>query len=443
MAGEGRLRRLSGAVSTAARPVLSQIGPRVAVALSGGPDSAVCAWVAQEHGSVPRLVYVHHGLPASDQMRRAAGSIAARLGLGLEVLEISGWGKSEGRARSARYAALLGNLEQGEWLLTGHNLDDQAETVLLNLLRGSGLEGLAGIPTVRPPVARPLLDVRRSEIRELAGLLGLPWREDPANTDQAFRRNRLRSGLIPRLEAEWNPNLSVRLASMARMAASESAAIADDIVEPLEDRGHLLLPAAALWAVGDRRARHSIRAALRRLRPPHPPSSGELAEVLGVLTGERGRLTMSDGVEVVLDGPWLVLQRGPTLPVEEAPVEWEVPGLVAWGGFELQAEVSDQRPTAFPLSPWRAVMDAERVRTLTVRAPAESDLLSVPGGSQRLIEAIKSSGIDGQSAAGWPVVESEGQIVWVPGVRSLPAGWVDGSTRRYLWVSAEEVVWPR
>ena len=88
-------------------------------------------------------------------------------------------------------------------------------------------------------------------------------------------------------------------------------------------------------------------------------------------------------------------------------------------------------------------MDADRVRDLVVRAPAESDRVSVPGGSQPLIETIKSAGVDGQSASHWPVVESQGEIVWVPGVRSFPAGWIDPSTRRYLWVSAEEAVWPR
>jgi tRNA(Ile)-lysidine synthase len=376
-------------------------------------------------------------------MRRAAQAIAARLERDLEVLEISGWGNSEGRARSARYSALLGHLEDGEWLLTGHNLDDQAETLLLNLLRGTGLDGLAGIPAVRPPIARPLLDVRRSDIRELATLLSLPWQEDPANLDRAARRNRIRASLIPHLESEWNPNLSDRLASLARVTTAEVASIADETILGIQEDGKAQLPAALLWAIGERRAGHSIRAALRRLRSPHPPTAEELGQVVEVLAGRRPRVVLAGGVEVRRNGPWLVMEVGSDSPADVDAVRWEIPGRIAWGGFELEARIVDQRPAAFPLSAWSAVMDADRLEPLFVRAPSDRDHLEVPGGTRPLIEVIKASGVDGQAAANWPVVESGTEIVWVPGIRGLPPGWIDGSTRRYLWVSAEEVAWPR
>jgi hypothetical protein len=288
-----------------------------------------------------------------------------------------------------------------------------------------------------------LLSVRRTNVRELAGLLGLPWQEDPANLDPAHRRNRVRACLIPHLESEWNPQLSRRLAALAHTAAAEAVAVGDEVIHPVEQDGGLLLPAPALWAAGSRLAGHSIRAALRRLLPPHPPTSQELAAIMEVLSGVRRSTSLRGGIEVERRGPWLVVGPGAKPPLAGEAASWEVPGALAWRGFQLEAIVMDKRPTAFPLSPWRAVLDADRIGDLAVRSPVDSDRIPVPGGSQSLSEAIKSSGVDGQAATRWPVVESAGVVVWVPGVRTLPTGWIDSSTRRYLWVAAEEVAWPR
>jgi hypothetical protein len=245
------------------------------------------------------------------------------------------------------------------------------------------------------------------------------------------------------LESEWNRQLSLRLAATARVAAAEAEAIAGEVVPPVVQGRRAKLALALLWAAGERRAGHSIRAVLRSIRPPYGPTAEELAAVLEVMDGRRARAALAGEVTVEVEGPWLVLRAG-SEPVGTAPAAaLEIPGGITWVGFELEAIVGEERPTAFPLSPWRAVMDADRVGRLIVREPSGADVLAVPGGRQPLTEAIKAAGVDGQAASHWPVVESEGVVVWVPGVRSLPPGWIDESTRRYLWVSAQEVAWPR
>ena len=199
------------------------------VALSGGADSAALA--ALSPGAV-RLAHVNHGFPASPQMEAAARQIADTLGLRLAVHRLDRVPANEGVARTERYRALLADLAPGEWLLTGHTRDDQAETVLAHLLRGSGVDGLAGIPRHRQSIWRPLLDVSRSETRELATLRGLAWRDDPQNEDPRPTRNRIRNWLLPTLEAEFNPSVRDALVNAARAFSSlESPRPVGELIE--------------------------------------------------------------------------------------------------------------------------------------------------------------------------------------------------------------------
>ena len=148
------------------------------VALSGGADSAALAWLTSRMASI-RTVHVHHGLLASDALEQAARAVAEVLKVDIEVRSVTLEKFDENEARNLRYAALRSALGDGDWLLTGHTADDQAETVLANLLRGAGVDGLAGIPSRRENIARPMLAISRSETRELATLAGLPWTDDP------------------------------------------------------------------------------------------------------------------------------------------------------------------------------------------------------------------------------------------------------------------------
>ncbi|HEX5672407.1 MAG TPA: tRNA lysidine(34) synthetase TilS, partial [Acidimicrobiia bacterium] len=210
MVGTRRLNQLTESVKEAA----DFPPPPFVVALSGGADSAACAWIAALLGPT-RAIHVHHGLAASDLMAAAARSVAHALGIEVDVVHIEVVPWSEGRARKLRYEALLGGLVEGEWVLTGHTADDQAETVFANLLRGAGVEGLTGIPSRRPPLARPLLGVDRSTTRELATLASLKWTDDPTNLDLGPLRNRLRLRLLPQMEAEYNLSFRQHLVDVA------------------------------------------------------------------------------------------------------------------------------------------------------------------------------------------------------------------------------------
>jgi tRNA(Ile)-lysidine synthase len=177
----------------------------------------------------------------------------------------------EGATRAARYAALWPAADElgCHWLATGHTLDDQAETVLLQLLRGAGPDGLAAMAVRSGRLLRPLLTARRAETRACCAAIGLNWREDPTNADDGPLRNRVRQQLLPLLE-DLRPGAAQTLARTAALAADERAWLTPLVTEALTatagDRGALAgLPVAL--------ARRVVREAARRAGQPVPDAA--------------------------------------------------------------------------------------------------------------------------------------------------------------------------
>ncbi|WP_083566768.1 tRNA lysidine(34) synthetase TilS [Pandoraea thiooxydans] len=209
--------------------------PRVAIALSGGRDSAVlldaAASVADELGIHLVALHIHHGLSRqADIWQRFCAERAAALQVPFDarrvrLAERAGQGV-EAAARQARYAALRELCQQhgATCLMTAHHADDQAETILLQLLRGTGLPGVAGMPEMDRPgrlagvtLVRPLLNVSRAAIDAYAARRGLDWVEDASNQDPRFLRNALRHDVMPAL-ARHAPGYRQTLARFARHA---------------------------------------------------------------------------------------------------------------------------------------------------------------------------------------------------------------------------------
>lgn len=224
-------------------------GGTVVVALSGGADSlalaAAVAFEAPRRGLRAASATVDHGLQegSGDAASRAA---AQARGLGLESsvvrVAVGAAGGPEAAARDARYAALAAEAVRlgADAVLTGHTLDDQAETVLLGLARGSGsgsLQGMAPVAALAPGVAlvRPLLAVRRATTAAACAAEGLsPW-ADPHNADPRFARVRVRETVLPVLEAELGPGIAEALARTADQAREDADAFAEMIAETIED----------------------------------------------------------------------------------------------------------------------------------------------------------------------------------------------------------------
>lgn len=198
------------------------------VALSGGVDSlfllhAVVGWYAGRPDVVVRAIHVNHQLQSSaDKMESFCQSACDALGVQLTVcrIEIGQVSDSlENQARKARYRAFEGILDVGDLLLLGHHADDQAETVLFRMIRGTGVRGLSGMPVSRPlgsgVLYRPLLQLTREMVEGLARDWGLVWQDDPTNTDTRFDRNYLRHDVLPAIKQRW-PSVLTGIGRSAR-----------------------------------------------------------------------------------------------------------------------------------------------------------------------------------------------------------------------------------
>jgi len=268
-------------------------GP-VTVALSGGADSAALAHMALESGVGVSLVHVHHGFAASDVLASAATRIAKHLGLSLSTVsvDVASGPSVEAHARDARYGAL--ESVDGP-VLTAHTLDDTVETMLINLIRGTGIDGLGGIPYHRPPnVYRPILAVSRSETREIAALAGLEFRDDPSNLDLDLTRNHVRHVILPRMR-ELNPRLDEAMARTAAGLRIEAEFLDDLAAGATSDALDVSVVATIPGVVADRM--------LRRWLITHrvQVTADLMGRVWSVVRGQSDRQDLEGGRRVVRD----------------------------------------------------------------------------------------------------------------------------------------------
>jgi tRNA(Ile)-lysidine synthase len=260
-------------------------GTPLPCAVSGGPDSLALLVLAVEAGCDVTAVHVDHGLrPGSAAEAEVVAAAAQRLGARFRAtrVEVAPGPNLEARARAARRSALP------EGSATGHTMDDQAETVLVNLLRGAGLDGLAGMV---PGPAHPLLGIRRSETHALCEASGLEPVDDPSNTDRRFLRNRIRHELLPLAGAIAGRDLVPVLCRQALLLADE-AGLLDELAAGIDPGDARALSAAP--------APLARRAARRWLRgdAPHPPDLAAVERVLAVARGTMGATDVAPGMRV-------------------------------------------------------------------------------------------------------------------------------------------------
>jgi tRNA(Ile)-lysidine synthase len=300
------------ALSEAARG-LDLRGRRVLVACSGGVDSTVLFHglhlLAEELELELALGHVHHGLRGADADAdlEAVRSLGARFATPvlvdrLEPGALRGSGPSRARltlqeaARCARYRALAEQAVRAgaERIATGHTQDDQAETVLLRLLRGAGPEALGGIPERSPDgrIVRPLLGVGRRQIVEHAREAGLSWREDLSNESRSYARNRLRHDWLPGLEQAFNPRLLRAVADLAEAVRRDGEWIAVSVDAEAErwmrpEGGTLWISPDPWNELPEGLARRVVRRALRRAGAGRDLSRRHLLRTLAFLRDAR------------------------------------------------------------------------------------------------------------------------------------------------------------
>jgi tRNA(Ile)-lysidine synthase len=345
-------------LATARRRGLFSPRSRVVAAVSGGPDStALLAVLAalRDAGAIAALgaCHVDHRLRAgSADDAEFCSALCARFGVPLERAEVSvAAGNVQAAARRARYAALRRAAARAgaDRLATGHTRSDQAETVLMRLLRGSGARGLAAIPPRRGAVVRPLIDCSRADVLAYLRDLGCPFREDPTNASPRYLRNRLRSELMPAIE-RLAPGAGERLARAADLLRSDDRAL-ERLAARLAPSGAtsvaLDLLRGAPPAVGRRAVRRLWRAetgSRRGLALPHVDAILRLAR-----RQSPWRLSLPGGREVRAAYGQLSVGRSAAPGEPLAPVEIPGPGAYPLPGRGVLEVTCDGGVPRWPL----------------------------------------------------------------------------------------------
>lgn len=351
------------------------------VALSGGVDSiALLAALAgdrsraKRRGLRIRAVHVHHGLhPNADRWASHCETVAAQLGVPLTILRVKvarPRGSSlEAAARAARYEALSSALQPGEALLTAHHEDDQLETVLLQLLRGAGVAGLAAMPEAAPfatgRLVRPMLTCSRAEIESWARAQGLTWVDDDTNADEHLDRNYLRRRVLPAIRERW-PSAASAVSRSAKHAAEarrllDAVALAD--VERAANGRELSV--TRLRALDADRRRNAVRFWIARAGVALPDTR-RLDEIVGPLLEARADANPEvawNGVRVQRHADLLALMPAHEKAASSGTSEWHwraQPTLALDGGGTLTLQPDDHGPLDLDALPERLTLQGRR-----------------------------------------------------------------------------------
>ncbi|MCL4267010.1 MAG: tRNA lysidine(34) synthetase TilS [Anaerolineae bacterium] len=437
---------------------------RLVVGVSGGPDSLALLHVLARVVGPERLVaaHLHHGLrPEADGelLFVVKTAVSWQIPIVVDKVDVpalaqaNGWSTEEA-ARHARYRFLAETAvqEATTFVAVAHHADDQAETVLLHLIRGSGLAGLRGMLPVSPlpgapelTLLRPLLAVPRRDIEAYCAAHQLQPVYDQSNADTTYLRNRIRHELLPLL-AQYNPQISHHLQQLAAISAADYALL-EEWFQPFwqsvyveQGDGWVALARTRWLELPLSHRRLGLRWAMLALRPSQTDISFQVVELARELvekgvTGSQmdlpGRLTLRLEYERILFAAAETANStafsagippafGPQLP-HTHPVQLTIPGQMALGGgwwLYVQEYEGDRDVIPVNTDPWVALVDVGDRDTLTVR-PRLSGERFQPLGMQGRHAIVKEVMINRKVAQGlrplWPIVAHEEHLVWLVG----------------------------
>lgn len=431
-------------------------GERVLLAISGGVDSMVLLHVMMQLAPGFRwdlhAAHLHHGIRQEadrdlDQVQQACENyqiplhhdrvnipaLAAEESMGLEAI-----------ARQERYRFLRRIAEQVQCqkIATGHHANDQAETVLMNLLRGTGITGLGGISWHRDQLIRPLLSRSRLEIQTYADDEGIPYCEDHTNRDLSHRRNHIRHELIPRLESDYNRGLVSNLTQLAEVCQQTDAILRQQAGEAFETcvrevrPGKIILDIEAFLAYFNVLQKYILGIALERVGESRRVLNQRSLSAIGELLRRKQSvksIALGES-ELRVEPTGIVLSRRHARDAQLKTLE-KIPGVYPlWGSLFLEIK-NDRQPLERiqkNINQSIAWVDADRiVEPFWVRSPRPGDRFQPLGMSsmKKVSDVLIDTKVPHHQRSEIPVVGCGDQIVWVAGIRLDHRFRVTNSTR--------------
>jgi tRNA(Ile)-lysidine synthase len=441
-------------------------GRGIVVAVSGGGDSVGLLRALHEFGPEGNVTlsvaHLNHGVRGAEAEAdaRFVADLAEALGLDCEsghwAPERPGHFEADARRARYRWLAEVARKRGASAVAVGHNRDDQAETILHRIVRGTGLRGLAGMPASRPladgvMLIRPLLRISRTQIRDYLGTLGQVCRDDATNADLSRTRARIRHDLLPKLKTEYNPKVAEALDRLGRLAAAGNRAwrpwidrLTDRAIVSIGDLAVILL-VVELRRLPPILGAEVIRRAWRRAAWPEGRMSAALWARLAALARlGGGRATVAGGIDAWVSNG--ILRLSPASSIERAarfaPVRLPLPGSVAWDGNRITATfdegaVADEWIDFDRLDPWR---NSRGESSVLVRDPRDGDRfepLGMGGRSLALNDFFRGRHVAKDDRARVPIVADRAGIIWVVGHRIGNRARTTATTRRRLGLSWE------
>ncbi len=427
---------------------------RILVAVSGGPDSVALLHLlwrfnAQKIG----VFHLNHGFrAAASKDATFVQDYAEKLGIPAQIeaydimgfLSASGESKQQG-ARKIRYQLLRNFAEENGYhrIALGHHGDDQAETVLMRILRGTGIHGLGGIPPQRGPFIRPLLNVYKKEIVQYCHDFEIPYVVDESNLEPVYLRNKIRQELLPLLAKEYNPEIMAQLVQLSDLAREDELELqtrAEEIARRHLKwrRGQVLFPRNVFAELSLAMQRRVLRALLHAYR-------GNLLQIgFNHIENWRQMLSESSSFRLSLPQVWVsanveYIFVGDFLEKEWSATELALPGQIEAGHFTIKAEIVTQDEVDIEATNSEDFdLDALSL-PLLVRPRYEGDRITPFGnvGSKKVKDLLIDMHIPLDQRDFLPILCDQDDILWIPTVRRSSKGAISPSTSRILRLSWE------
>jgi tRNA(Ile)-lysidine synthase len=446
----------------------------VVVACSGGPDS-LCLLSILSHWKVKlglqlAVAWYDHGLrPAqSENERNLVQKYSSELGLPI----FSGSGNTrqhaeenkmsiEEAARNLRYL-FLGDicLKLGfQTIASGHTADDHAETILLHLLRGCGIDGLAGLspssplPLAKPEyrsliLARPLLILERRDTESYCAAKKMKYVRDPSNRSMLYLRNKIRHKLLPMMES-INPAVRRNLLRLSKSAAEAHNSLSHNVSSlpkpTIEKDGSVVISRVEMANMTSPVRSAYLRAALQSLIPGlKDVNAYHFRSLSSLASGPGGRLLhLPAGIVASAQGEFVVIGRSPPMSakkVDQTEIPINVPGRTHYGNWEIDAAIT--KPPLKRPAPDSAYFDAQAVEAgLSVGPWHKGDWIQPLGmaGRKKLQDLFTDSKIARPLRSQLPIVRCNGQVLWIPGIRQADLACVKTNTGTILRLTCRQL----
>ena len=434
-------------------------GDRIAVGVSGGADSVALlrflAALRPQFSWDLVVCHIHHGLRGAEADRDECfvRALAEQLGLPCAVSRIDAAALAlrdhisvEEAGRMARYAFFAQTAGEGGRIATAHTLDDSIETVLMNLVRGTGLRGLCGIPRIRGNIVRPLLDCTRAEVEDYLGALGQPYCTDSTNLTDDYTRNRIRHDILPRLCA-LNPNFPGAMARMLPRLAAQQA-LTDCLAAQSAQQLHAACGGLSRQGLSALPEPVCDRLLLRLLEQNRLPVSAAAVERMTETLRTGGKLDLAarswffvaqgDLAAVIYAPPGGIPPVPVPLPQEETPV---ILPFSPQKSLELTLcnKIVANTSEKFNISLLKCAIDCDRIKGYSfMRTRRPGDTFIVGKKQLSLGEAWAAAGIPALLRPALMVLADEQGVLWAEGIGSSSRAAVTENTKQYVIIECQE-----